>query len=417
MLQSLYLRISKNAFIRGGLIFTTASFLVSICHYLFNLVVARGFSFSIYGEYMSALSYFAVLSVPLSAFNVIVINRISKSQIKDRATVAKSIEQLLISTLLKYRWLLLIIFSLLFAFLYLKTNLLKTSILFILGMTTINIFFTFYSSVLQAYKTFFLLGVFALSMALVKVTVGAGIVFTIGSLDMLYIFLFVLTVTSVLIGSKLLRHKQSIRKKLVSFHSLQSYVLKKQVILPTLTMFGIIGMLNMDLIFVKKFFDADQAGLYAAISLMGKIILYATGPLSLVALTFFSGSENKQNKKKILFFTVILYILVGVVASIAYWLLSNSIVSIIFGQKYLEISKYIWLSAVFGSLYSVVNLFAQYAISSLKNFASYSLLGLVIQVLAFYFFHRSFYDVLVINSAVMVLMGTIYSIAIYKNAK
>jgi O-antigen/teichoic acid export membrane protein len=182
-------------------------------------------------------------------------------------------------------------------------------------------------------------------------------------------------------------------------------------------MLGIIGMLNIDVIIVKKFFDAEQAGLYAGLSLLGKVILYATGPLTLVSLTFFSGSEHTHNKKNILLFSALLSLFIGGCASVVYYLFSDLVVQVIFGAKFSDIGQYVWLTAVFGSLYSVVSLLAQYAVTKLRYFSAFSIVALAAQVLGLYLFHNSFYDVLRVNTAVMLCVAVFYSICILKDAK
>lgn len=410
-------KIQNNTFLKGGFIFSSVSFLVSILNYIFNLIVARGFSLSIYGEYMSALSYFAILSVPLSAFNVIVVNKISKAKVSERPTVALQIEEFIIHSLNQYK--LQVVLALLFIlfFFYLKTNLLLTSILFVLISVVLNLFFIFYSSVLQAYKSFFSAGALSLALSIFKIIGGIVVVFFHPDLILLYLVIIFGHVISLFVGKKLLFHKRTITKRKIIFKPFFEYLNKPQILVPTITMFGIIGMLNVDLIFVKKFFSSADAGLYAAISLLGKIILYLTGPISLVALTFFSGSETKHNREKILLFTTLLYVFIGLSATVLYFFFSRYMVQIVFGSKFEAIIEYTWLAAIFGTLYSIVSLFAQYAISQLKSYSMVSIVGLIVQILAFYFFHNSFYDVLTINIVVMLLLITIYGINIIKYAK
>jgi O-antigen/teichoic acid export membrane protein len=418
MIVPLLTRLSKNTFIRGSFIFTSASFLVSIGNYLFNLLMARGFSLSDYGEYMSAFSYIAILAVPFSALNVILINRISRAKVEDRATVAKSIESWIFATLITHKYKFISICILLFSFFYLKTNLLVVSVLFILITTLLNLFTTFYTSALQAYKAFFIAGILSLGVSILKIAFGTAIVFYSPKIDWIYALIVILSLLGNFVGSKLLLFKHKVSsKKSITFRPIQQYLVRKQILLPTITMLGIIGMLNIDVIIVKKFFDAEQAGLYAGLSLLGKVILYATGPLTLVSLTFFSGSEHTHNKKNILLFSALLSLFIGGCASVIYYLFSDLVVQVIFGAKFSDIGQYVWLTAVFGSLYSVVSLLAQYAVTKLRYFSAFSIVALAAQVLGLYLFHNSFYDVLRVNTVVMLCVAVFYSICILKDAK
>lgn len=418
MIKSLISKATQNSFIRGGFIFTSASFLVSISNYLFNLLMARGFSLSNYGEYMSAFSYIAILTVPFSALNVILINRISRAKVEDRAAVAKAIEAWIFATLFEHKFQLVSIAILLFSFFYLKTNLLVVSMAFILVVVLLNLFTTFYTSVLQAYKAFFIAGMFSLSLAVLKLIFGTGLVLYLPNIEWIYGLIVALSLLGSFAGSKLLLFQQKISpKKIITFQPVQNYLLKKQVVLPTITMLGIIGMLNVDIIFVKHFFDAGQAGLYAGLSLLGKVILYATGPLTLVSLTFFAGTEHSHNKKSILLFSAFLSLFIGAGVGVIYYLFSDFVVKLIFGSKFTEIGQYVWLTAVFGSLYSVVSLLAQYAVSKLKKYAAFSIVALVAQVLGLYLFHNSFYDVLIVNTTIMFFVTVFYIICIAKDAE
>lgn len=417
MIIPLLLRLSKNAFIRGGFIFTSASFLVSIINYLFNLLVARGFSLSNYGKYMSAFSYIAILTVPFSALNVILINRISRTKVEERKAVAKAIERWMAHTLRKHVIQIISIGILLFGFFSVNSTLQTVSMLFILLIVFLNLFTTFYASVLQAYKAFFIAGMFSLGLAALKLAFGAGIVFYAPQIEYVYVLLVLLSIFGIFIGNRLLSFKQkSVFNTPIKFKPIQEYLFKKQVVLPTLTMLGIIGILNIDIIIVKHFFDAQQAGLYAGLSLLGKIILYATGPLTLVSLTFFAGSEHSHNKKSILLFSTALSLCIGLCTGLVYLVFSDEVVSIVFGSKFEEIGQYVWLTAVYGSLYSVVSLLAQYAVSRMKVFATFSLVGLAAQILGLYLFHNSFYDVLIVNTVVLFFLSIFYGFCIVKDA-
>ena len=72
----------------------------------------------------------------------------------------------------------------------------------------LNLFTTFYASVLQAYKAFFIAGMLSLGLAALKLTFGAGIVFYAPQIEYAYVLLVVLSIFGIFIGNRLLSFKQ-----------------------------------------------------------------------------------------------------------------------------------------------------------------------------------------------------------------
>ena len=92
----MFQKIFKSNFIRSSIIFSVASFVVSIIGYIVNLLIARGFSLADYGEYMTAMSYVLFLSVPITTFGLIVVQRIGKEVTGKRKKLALDLEKMVI---------------------------------------------------------------------------------------------------------------------------------------------------------------------------------------------------------------------------------------------------------------------------------------------------------------------------------
>ncbi|MDH5533815.1 MAG: hypothetical protein OEX81_05325, partial [Candidatus Pacebacteria bacterium] len=95
----MFQRIFKSSFIRSGVIFSVANFVVSVIGYVINLLIARAFSLANYGEYMTAMSYVLFLSVPITTFGMIVVQRIGRETKEKRKKVAIDLEKWLFSEL------------------------------------------------------------------------------------------------------------------------------------------------------------------------------------------------------------------------------------------------------------------------------------------------------------------------------
>lgn len=416
-IYALLTEVTNSQFIRGSVIFTSASFVVSVLHYIFNLLVARGLSLENYGEYSSALSLIAILSVPLTAVNVLIINQLSRTQATDRHALASALEQVLLDRFKRQIALLLTVFFLTGALLYNFTNLGKISIIFILGSVLLQLFVVFYSSVLQAKKAFIIAGSISVSVAVLKLAVGSGILTLMPSIEAIYGMLLLVGLITVSLSKwKLqLNQHEPINRNLS--RSLLNYAQRPTVLYPTLTVLGITSLLHLDVVLVKLFFPADLAGAYAGVSLLAKIILYATGPISLVALTFFSDTEHNNNSKKILSFSLFLYLLGGSVLTVIYYVFSNYVVLAVFGSKFLQITEYVWITGILGSLHALAGLLGQYLVSRHSATGVLSIIAAVIQVMGVYFYHNSFYDVLTVSIVVLTFLVSIYSYQIFRYGK
>ena len=116
-----------------------------------------------------------------------------------------------------------------------------------------------------------------------------------------------------------------------------------------------------------------------------------------MAFTFFTGHENKQQRTKVLLLTTLLFMTIGLMATLGYTLLPNLVAGIIFGQRFNSIAGLVSLVAIFGTAYSLANLFAQYYISREEPIAMLSLPFLIFQTVGIILFHQSFSQVLVVG--------------------
>ena len=162
--------------------------------------------------------------------------------------------------------------------------------------------------------------------------------------------------------------------------------------------------------FVKKFFSAQDAGYYSALSLLAKIILYFTAPLSTVMYSYFTADESKQNAHSLFFFSQLGFIAMGMIAALFYYFFPSLIVNIIFGEKYSVITSTVWIAGIYGMLYALVNLSSFYWMARESHIAYVPLLGIIFQVIALSLFHQNYLSILVVNSVVLAMIWLTYSV-------
>lgn len=116
-----------------------------------------------------------------------------------------------------------------------------------------------------------------------------------------------------------------------------------------LAIMGFTLLFSVDVLIVKHFLTAVEAGYYTALSLLGKAIYFICLPITYVMFPKAVEAKTLGDKAK-----PILYKSLGIVMAIvipillAYFFLPSFIVSIAFGQEYMSIAPFIGIAGLFG---------------------------------------------------------------------
>ena len=128
------------------------------------------------------------------------------------------------------------------------------------------------------------------------------------------------------------------------------------------------ALINLDIILVKHYFPAEDAGLYAAISTVAKIIFYMLAPIVSVMFPMISEQKTKGNKHyKIFLLSIFLTIMGGLIIMAVYTVAPGLVIKILYGNEYV---LFFYLLPEVGLLmlfYTLVNLIANYYMA-IKNF-------------------------------------------------
>ena len=109
-----------------------------------------------------------------------------------------------------------------------------------------------------------------------------------------------------------------------------------------LTMLSLTAFYSLDVILVKHYFNDLSSGFYAAASLLGRIVFFAS--LSISMVMFPKVAEMDAMKKPnvhILNKALLIVALISAAITIGYFVLHKLIVMLLFGYEYLEIASYI----------------------------------------------------------------------------
>ena len=163
---------------------------------------------------------------------------------------------------------------------------------------------------------------------------------------------------------------------------------------------------NVDILLVKHFFPSDPAGVYAAISQIGRLLYFASwfGVVNaMFPVAAAAGTEQKKSHGITLPLLLVLGLSLLFIAVAA--LFPHLIMGVIFGSRFIEIGWLLALYAVATSLYSLSVVFIAYEMS--RRIANTGWLQLIFSgalVLGIGLFHQSLHEVIMVRIVLMAAM-------------
>lgn len=169
---------------------------------------------------------------------------------------------------------------------------------------------------------------------------------------------------------------------------------------------------NSDIMLVKHYFDNEQAGLYASLALIGRVVYFVAWMFVMLLLPkVIQLKKDGKNTLPILFKYVSWITLLSAVIVITTKLFPVFVIQIMFGEQYLAIAPLLWKYALATSIFAIANIFAYYFLSVKKYIPVIisAILGLS-QIVLIIFFHNSLEQVVFMQIIAMVLLLIFQSI-------
>ncbi len=163
---------------------------------------------------------------------------------------------------------------------------------------------------------------------------------------------------------------------------------------------------NIDILLVKHFFPSDPAGVYAAISQIGRLLYFASwfGVVNaMFPVAAAAGTEHKKAHGISLPLLLVLGLSLIFIAAAA--LFPHLIMGVIFGSRFIEIGWLLALYATATALYSLSVVFIAYEMS--RRIANTGWLQLIFSgalVLGIGLFHGSLHEVIMVRIVLMAAM-------------
>jgi len=160
-------------------------------------------------------------------------------------------------------------------------------------------------------------------------------------------------------------------------------------------------MTQADMVLVKHFFLAHEAGIYASASIIGKAVMYLPGALVLAMFPMVAESNALQlNSGHLLKKAIIVSLLLSGFGALLLFAFPELVIKTFFGAKYIEASEVVQYFGVAMLPMALLMILMNYFIAKGKTIFSYILfLGTFIEIALILFFHGS------LMSVIYTLMG------------
>jgi len=175
----------------------------------------------------------------------------------------------------------------------------------------------------------------------------------------------------------------------------------------TLTLIGITSFINLDILLVKHFFSAHDAGLYAGLSLVGKVVFYISAPIGTVMFPLIVLKHSrKENFTNIFKLSVLLVIIPSLLLTGLYAFFPKFFILFFLKNKdYLSVSSLLALFGIFTTLYSLLSILATFYLS-IKKTTIYIpiIIGALLQIVLITLFHQTFLQIILISLIIVLLL-------------
>lgn len=377
----------------------------NILNFLFNFFMVRNLPPADYGELTSLVSLVALSTMPAASLMPMLVNFAAKFYAKNEMSQIRGLF-FRVTKVSSTVGVILFIFFVVFSpwigsFLQIK----NTSLIIITGFIALFGYIgVTNSAILQAKLAFTFISISNLISAMTKlffglvfIMVGFGAVGAISAFALSYVaaYLFSFLQLGFIFDKK-------IKNTHLSIVELFSYGAPAAVSLLALTSF-----ITIDLLLVKHFFSPEEAGVYAAISLIGRIIFFISAPIGNVMFPLVVQRHAKKEKYKDIFILALLLVLIpSLILTLFYYLFPDFVIMIFNQGKSMALVKpYLVPFGIFITFYSLLSVITNLLLSLGKTKIFVPLIiGALLQAGLIWIYHETFLEIIAISTIVVSLL-------------
>ncbi|MFL0168939.1 MATE family efflux transporter [Tenacibaculum maritimum] len=163
---------------------------------------------------------------------------------------------------------------------------------------------------------------------------------------------------------------------------------------------------NSDILLVKHYFDGYNAGLYASLALIGRVVYFIAWMFVMLLLpTVVQLKKEGKPTLSVLLKYVSAISLITILIILGCLLFPDQIIYLLFGGDYLEVVPLLWKYALATGVFAISNIFAYYYLS-IDEYTPVILSGIfgMLQIVLVIFFHKSLEEVVHMQIIAMSLL-------------
>lgn len=404
-------KILSEEIFRGSFILFLMINIFNFLNYLFHFLTARMLPPAQYGILATLMAIVYIMTIPSESIQTIIAKYSSNlSKNKDYGKLRTLVRKSFLKGL-KISLILFIVYILLVPIISIVLNI----SMILLAITGLAIFAVFIMpigrGILQGTKSFYSLGINYVSEGTIKVILAFAFIslglMVFGAISAVILSALLAFLISLLSFSYLYIYK----REELEIDELHHYSLNVFFFIATIMI-----LLGMDMIVAKMIFTEETVGQYAVASIIGKMIFFAT--ISVSKSMFPLTSEKSHLPKdsfKLLLKALSITLTISFIALIIFLLFPKPFISILFSNKYLEISGLIIITGLAFTFLSLSNVLLIYTLSqknktSFKKIIFFMSVSLLIQFLFLYFSGSSLktFSLSLLFSNIIIFIMTIF---------
>lgn len=401
-IQLLLFSFVANPIARNSVVMMAGNMVANVSAYLYHVVVGRILGPDKYGELSALLSLFYILNVPAAVLQTVFAKYFAVFKARKEFGKAKHllVTSIKITVLLSLCGVLLAVFvsPAVAEFLHIQEQ--YAFVLLYLNLVT-SIFGTILGGALQGLQLF--MG------SVIAVNINMGLRLGLGYWWTHYGIMWALAggVVATIAGciAAFLPLKFLLQQK-----SQQSRVSRREIAgyaVPTfLATLGITTIFSVDVVLVKHFFPASVAGIYSSLSILGKIVFFATSSIGQVLFPVVAErQELKQSHDRVVYIALLCIAGVSFAISAVYAIFPYIVVQMLFGKAFEGATQYLGWFGIFISFFTIANTITTICLAAGKlRVWIFPLVALGLQILGITVFHQTLLSVIWVNTGISFLL-------------
>ncbi|MEK7533162.1 MAG: hypothetical protein AAB542_01900 [Patescibacteria group bacterium] len=390
--------VTSHPLARGSAVVLIGSMAANVGAYFYHVVVGRLLGPEQYGELASLYSLSYLLNVPSLVIQTVIAKYVSAYKAKKENGKAK--ELVITATQSMGYWMIAILILTVPLYRFFVQYLHVTnywSVVYVFIGSGIVFLGTVITGTLQGYQQFTELMVFSnigVVLRLIGGFIGASysVAATAFANALTAFIAYVLSFIPLRFLRASTRQKTGLTKRDIGTFAVPSL----------LCILGITSLYNTDIMLVKHYFSSYEAGMYAALSMMGKVIFFASSSFSYVLFPVVAERSHVGGRSdRLVYISLAAVACISLGITVGYYIFPSVALGLLFGSSYAGASGYLGLFGIFISFFSLSNILSTTLLGmGNKSVWMFTVSFSLLQILGIMAVHDSLRSVLYLNIGV-----------------